>query len=66
VCTENSVRIDLATESLNVRNDGRAVMLFPTLFTSPCVGLMRLPRSSKIRPVRMAGEEADKQIVTGS
>jgi hypothetical protein len=29
VCTENSVRIDLATESLNVSDDGRAVMLLP-------------------------------------
>ncbi len=29
VCTENSVRIDLVTESPNVSDDGRAVMLLP-------------------------------------
>ena len=29
VCTENSARIDLVTESLNVGDDGRAVMLLP-------------------------------------
>jgi hypothetical protein len=29
VCTENSVRIDLVTESPNVRDDGRAVVLLP-------------------------------------
>jgi hypothetical protein len=29
VCTENSIRIDLVTESLNVTGDGRAVMLLP-------------------------------------
>ena len=29
VCTENSVRIDLMTESPNVRDDGRAIMLLP-------------------------------------
>jgi hypothetical protein len=27
--TENSVRIDLVTESPNVSDDGRTVMLFP-------------------------------------
>jgi hypothetical protein len=29
VCTENAVRIDLVTESPNVEDDGRAVMLHP-------------------------------------
>jgi hypothetical protein len=29
VCTENTVRIDLVTESPNVRDDGRAVVLLP-------------------------------------
>ena len=28
-CTENSVRIDLVTESPNVSDDGRAVILLP-------------------------------------
>ena len=29
VCTENSLRIDLVTESLNVIDDGRVVRLLP-------------------------------------
>ena len=29
VCTENSIRIDLVTESLNVSDDDCTVMLFP-------------------------------------
>ena len=29
VCTENSVRIDLVTESPNVSDDGRVVILLP-------------------------------------
>ena len=29
MCTENAVRIDLVTESPNVEDDGRAVMLHP-------------------------------------
>ena len=29
VCTENSIRVDLVTESPNVSDDGRTVMLLP-------------------------------------
>ena len=35
VATENAVRIDLVTESPNVEDDGRAVMLHPDLLASP-------------------------------
>ena len=39
---KNSIRIDLVTELLNVGDDGRAVMLFLTLFASPFKSKSRL------------------------